>query len=297
MYKFTPDQVIQSYNQDKLTFAEYLDNMQVKIISHTATSLEFDIININCSFANAFRRILIAEIPTLAIHNVTIRKYRGVLAEEIVCHRLGLIPLLVDPTPFEFVSDELNEKNTLTFTLKMQNKGKENITVYSDDIKWKPVGNQEKWLTNVKLGSKIPITKLGPGDMIDFEMNAVKNVGKEHAKWSPVCPASYRLHPLIQIGDFYGEEAERLKKTFCKGVIEIENNKAVVKQERLEKMCMNALRYDEFKDKVLIGKKENHYIFNIETVHIDPLVLLKQSILIFKEKCKQLREEMEEIEE
>ncbi|KAM0676114.1 DNA-directed RNA polymerase core subunit rpc40 [Gurleya vavrai] len=294
MYKLTQDQIISSIIHDNLTFKEYLENMQIKIIKHTPEFLEFDLINVDCSIANALRRIIMSEIPTLAIHNVTIKKYSGALTEEIICHRIGLIPLLVDPSNFQFVEDELNEKNALTFVLKKENNGKEIMTVFSDDIQWKPVGKQSEWVGDVKFRSGVPITKLGKGDFLDFEMSAIKNVGKVHAKWSPVCPVFYKLHPHIEIGDFYGEEAVKIKECFTDGVIEIIDNKAIVVNERIETMSLKALRFDEFKDSVFIGKKYNHFIFNIETVFIDPLLLLKQSILIFKNKCIQLREELEE---
>ncbi|KAM0687148.1 DNA-directed RNA polymerase core subunit rpc40 [Conglomerata obtusa] len=295
MYKLTQDQIIPPIIEDNLTFNELLNNIQIKIIKKTALTLEVDILNIDCSIANAIRRIMISEIPTLAIHNITINKYSGVLPEEIICHRIGLIPLLVDPIPFEFVTDELNEKNTLTFTLKIQNKSKHPLTVYSDDIKWKPVGRQIEWVKECKLKSGIPITKLGSGEFLDFEMNAVKNCGREHAKWSPVCPVSYRLHPHVEIGNFEGEEAIKLKECFSRGVIEIKGNKAFVNNDRNEMMSLKAFRFDEFKDRVFIGKKHNHFIFNIESVFIDPVILLKQSIVILKGKCRQLREEIEDI--
>ncbi len=48
--------------------------------------------------------------------------------------------------------------------------------------------------------------------------------GKDHAKFSPVATASYRLLPDITLlQTIEGEQAERLKNCFSPGVIEIQN--------------------------------------------------------------------------
>lgn len=48
--------------------------------------------------------------------------------------------------------------------------------------------------------------------------------GKDHAKFSPVATASYRLLPEITLTEpVEGEKAERLKRCFSPGVIEVEN--------------------------------------------------------------------------
>lgn len=53
---------------------------------------------------------------------------------------------------------------------------------------------------------------------------SVFRVGKDHAKFSPVATASYRLLPEITIlQPVEGEAAERLKRCFSPGVIELEN--------------------------------------------------------------------------
>jgi len=54
--------------------------------------------NINPSLANALRRTMIADIPTIAIGNIiTDKGNKTVLHEELIAHRLGEIPLLSDP--------------------------------------------------------------------------------------------------------------------------------------------------------------------------------------------------------
>lgn len=52
--------------------------------------------------ANSLRRIMIEEAPTIAIENVFIVNNTGVMSDEALAHRLGLIPLKIDPSLFEY---------------------------------------------------------------------------------------------------------------------------------------------------------------------------------------------------
>ena len=54
-------------------------------------------------------------------------------------------------------------------------------------------------------------------------MFAVKGVGRDHAKFSPVATAFYRLLPDIRLTrDVYDSAAIRLQKCFTPGVMELE---------------------------------------------------------------------------
>jgi DNA-directed RNA polymerase I and III subunit RPAC1 len=67
----------------------------------------------------------------------------------------------------------------------------------------------------------------------------MQGTGRDHAKFSPVSTAFYRLLPSITITKpVLGEAALRLQKCFSPGVIELEegpggSKHAVVKNERL----------------------------------------------------------------
>lgn len=121
------------------------------------------------SFSNAIRRIMISEVPTFAIEDVYIYENSSSMDDEILAHRLGLIPIKGKP---------LLDTEIITFTLEKEGP----CTVYSSDLKSE---NGEVAFKN------IPIVKLGKGQKIKIECEAVPGIGKVHAKWQP-CNAVYK---------------------------------------------------------------------------------------------------------
>jgi len=60
----------------------------------------------------------------------------------------------------------------------------------------------------------IPIVTLAPGQGIKLMAHCRLGIGKDHTKFSPVCTASYRLHPTVEIVERKGLDEEKLVKYF-----------------------------------------------------------------------------------
>lgn len=63
------------------------------------------------------------------------------------------------------------------------------FSVYSSQIKWHPIGNQATVHKEADIGSvhcDVLISKMRPGHELDLNLIAVKGIGKDHAKFSPV---------------------------------------------------------------------------------------------------------------
>ena len=67
--------------------------MKINIVKRSDLELEFDIIGITPALANAYRRLMLSEVPSMAIEKVYIYNNTSIIQDEILEHRMGLIPL------------------------------------------------------------------------------------------------------------------------------------------------------------------------------------------------------------
>lgn len=258
-----PEHNSTNYEEEFFSLESFKNLTSIEIKSCTEEELVFNFIGIDAPLINALRRILISEIPTIAIENCIFYQNTSIMPDEVLAHRLGLIPIQADANYFNYKNEneDYNEYNNLVFKLHVICKN-EPIDVMSSDIKWIPQSNQKNRLTNIKLvHDDIIITKLSPGQEIEIELIAVKGIGKTHAKWSPVCTAYYRLIPSIEIKQtIKGEKAEAIKKICPMGVFDIEDTgKLFVSNSNKCTMCRECLRSEVSKDDIILSKLRNSY--------------------------------------
>lgn len=175
--------------------------------------------------------------------------------------------------------------------------------VYSRDLEWVPQGNQEERFGSIRpVSEDILIAKLRPGQSIALEAHCRKGVGKDHAKFSPVATASYRLMPHIEFKQpVEGKDAQKLAQCPT-GVFDIEDlggvPTAVVKDARACTMCRNCIREPGWDEKLQLGRKSDHFIFSVESVGmIKPEELLPEALNVLVEKCNLALEAFNEADE
>ena len=320
--------------------------MIVKFHYNDPLDCSFSFIHLDASLANALRRILIAEVPTLAIEKVYVSNNTSIIADEVLSARLGLIPLKGALDGLNFLTwrqkgdpenDEEEEGamdyNTIVLKLQIQctrneaadknendpKKKYNNAHVYASDLKFLPQGRQEQFFHGEgavrAVNPDILIAKLRPGHEIDMELHCVKGRGMDHAKFSPVATASYRLLPKIDIlKPITGDDAREFQECFPKGVIGLERvtahdikqqgseyeglegyEKAVVKDAFRDTVSRECLRHDKFKNKVKLGRVQDHFIFSVEsTGQFNSDLLVLESIKILKIKAMRLRRALNE---
>lgn len=87
---------------EKWNFKKFAKKFRIVIVRMDNFEMEFDLIGIQPAFANAFRRLMLSEVPSMAIEKVMIRNNTSIIQDEVLAHRLGLIPLKADPRLFEY---------------------------------------------------------------------------------------------------------------------------------------------------------------------------------------------------
>lgn len=321
----------------------FRDGFNVDFHQNDPFHASFSLTGLDASLANAFRRILLAEIPTLAIENVYIENNTSVIQDEVLAHRLGLIPFKGGR---EGLHDFLKwykkpegkdqyagcfDWNTVSLTLNVtctvnkdaapgENdplKAYHNAHVYARDIVFEPTGDQAKYFCGedaiAPVNPDILIAKLRPNQTINLDMHMHKGIGADHAKFSPVATASYRLMPTIDIiRPIVGADAEKFAGCFPEGVIGLEkvskeeagqagsgyegyagDFKAVVKDPKRDTVSRECLRHPEFEGKVKLGRRRDHFIFSIEsTGQWDSDELFLESVKHLKLKCKKLEQQV-----
>ncbi|KAF7815994.1 DNA-directed RNA polymerases I and III subunit RPAC1 [Senna tora] len=307
----------------------FRQNFKVQVNRLTEDDIEFDMIGIDPALANAFRRILIAEVPTMAIERIYMANNTSVIQDEVLSHRLGLIPIGADPRLFEYpenAGNEKNEKNTIVFKLHVRcERQQPRITVKSNELKWLPNGSElpsedikpnssskPKTFTSFSCSQDslpefsgnpiaprnldIILAKLGPGQEIELEAHAVKGIGRTHAKWSPVATAWYRMLPeVVLLKEVEDELAEELKNKCPVGVFDIEDigkgrKRATVARPRSCTLCRECIRGGkEWEDRVALRRVKDHFIFTVESTGALPPEVL------FTEAVKILEEKCERV--
>ncbi|XP_029376999.1 DNA-directed RNA polymerases I and III subunit RPAC1 isoform X2 [Echeneis naucrates] len=307
---------------DTWNMEKFQKNFRIDMVHLDERSMEFDMVGIDAALANAFRRILLAEVPTMAIEKVFIYNNTSIVQDEVLAHRLGLIPIKADPRLFEYkntAAEGGSEIDTIQMQLKIKcsrnpTASKDssdprelylNHIVYSRDIKWIPIGNQADVFADSSIGpvhDDILIAQLRPGQELDIIMHCVKGIGKDHAKFSPVATASYRLLPEISLLETVeGEKAHRLKRCFSRGVIDLEdvNGKTVAKvvNSRLDTCSREVLRHDDLKNVVKLGRVRDHFIFTVDSTGVlPPDVLFAEAIKVLMAKCRRFLNEQDSSE-
>lgn len=174
------------------------NKFNIKINDSKDYLISFSISNIDVSVANAMRRILISEIPSMAIETVEILDNNTPLIDEYLVHRLGQIPLITnDIDSFNFKKDcsciVRCENCSFEFSLDVQNTTDDIIDIFSSNLI--PQNNiNNKTVNPVQYSfhnEGILIAKIAPGQKIKFNAFCSKGTGSEHAKFSCVCPATY----------------------------------------------------------------------------------------------------------
>lgn len=247
--------------------------MEIKILSQTKDSFNFELSDVNESEANTLRRSLIAETPTMAIEEVEFLKNDSALYDEILANRLGLIPLVTDLKSYN-IPEKCSCKGKgclkcqINITLETVGPG----IVYSSEFVCKD--------NKIKAAfDKMPLVSLLDKQELKFIAIARLGFGKAHIKHSP-CAVFFSNKPKLKINNNSKKLAEFKdkypKEAFKDGKL---NEEKLLKDnlyDACEGVCDDILKVEYEKDK---------FIFNLESFgQLNPKEMLEAAVNSFNSK-------------
>lgn len=244
--------------------------MDIEIIEMTDMKAKFILKSSSPAIANALRRTLLMDLPKMAIDKVEFhlgpimvdgKEYESItpLFDEIIAHRLGMVPVPTDLTLFTPQKDcvcggEGCPSCTIMYSLNRIGP----CTVLSGDLL--PLGD-----ATLKVKDEfIPIVELADGQAVLIYAIATMGTAKQHVKWQAAFGAGYRYMPTVTVKGSCGEDCAKVVSMCPKDVFDLENGKLVVSRPRDCIMCMTCTEITEPGTIVVEGDEKN-IIFTFET--------------------------------
>lgn len=309
---------------------------KVEILERTPHELKFILSDTDVSMANTVRRIMIAEVPTLAIDLVEFHENTTVLNDEYIAHRLGLIPLRfgdlkgIDPSEPNF----LNHRDCLCYNYcdrcSVEFQLEANYTVHGDEDVLAPLTVTSKDLISQHdqvapahflydeqdqaQDEGISIVKMGPGQKLKFKAIARLGIAKEHAKWSPAAVVTYRFWPDIylnqeQLATLTLDQKQELVDCCSDQILELDE---VTGELRAVENAWDVCTYTEDlaytqaamkkraedDDFVRVTQSTDRFVFTIEsTGALDADEILLSALKVLKNRLQYLAQELDNLKD
>jgi len=227
------------------------------------------------SYVNAIRRLALSEVPVLAIDDVVILDNTSAVYDEVVSHRLGLVPLNTPPDKYPLPEDcdcgspSGCSKCRVMMVLDAV-AGDEARTVFSGEL----VSPEDP---DVKPSSAtVPIVKLAPGQRLKIEAYARMGRGWEHAKWQASNISVLKPYPQVIIKKTRaGQDAAGIEAVCPVSILKLKSGNLHVTEETKCILCMECVK--QYPELIEVKEKEGSFFLEIETAGAMPA-----SIVLFK---------------
>ena len=218
----------------------------------------------NVTVANTIRRAILSLTPSVAFRTEPIERSDVVISvnttplpNEMIAHRIGMLPICADPVSF---NPELYE-----FRLDVENKGTESLDVRASHIEvWKKdptkpleeavrIPTADFFPPDPVTGDTVLLTRLqpqwnpvAPNQRLAFKAKAAVSNGTENSRWSPVAACAYGY-----TRDPSPEKELAVKKTWLQSVKKIHVTEGM-SRDAIAALGDKAVKWEEMEG----GKRE-----------------------------------------
>ncbi len=258
--------------------------MDVKVVKKKG-AYTFVVEGITPAFANSLRRLMMGEVPTLAVEHADFHENTSVLFDEMIAHRLGMIPLRFDAGTMNFRADCTCEGagcQLCQTVFALEKTGPCMVT--SGDLK---SSNKDVQPTN----PDFPIVELMAHQRLKLDAFTCLGRGKDHAKYQAAI-ASYQYYPsLVVEGEV--ESAKKVLDTFPEGMLKAEGKKLSLTDPLTASLDPV---YNDGKVKVWVDGDPTTLIFRVESIcgrEVEDIILTAAKVL--QEKAEEFKKAVGEL--
>ena len=248
--------------------------MQIEIIEMEDDKCKFILKNSSPAMANALRRTMLQDIPKMAIDKVEFhlgpissdegKEYESMTAlfDEVIAHRLGMIPVPTDYELFTFQNQckcggEGCPSCTIMYSLNKTGPG----TVLSGDLI--PLGDEK-----LKVKDEfIPIVELTDSQAVLIYATAVMGTARQHVKWQAAFGVGYSYLPVIEItaAKATDPDVQKITELCPRHVFEIKSGKLVVADAKKCSLCKACMEDPIPKGAIKVHGDDHNFLFKFET--------------------------------
>jgi len=263
------------------------NSVEIKVLEKNEKNMRLLIRGVDVPYVNALRRLIVSEVPCMAVDEVVMLENSSIIQDETIAHRLGLIPLKTDLDGYNLPEDCPCKSefgcNLCRVTLTLDAQAKEGTRpVYSGELI-----SENKDV--IPVSDKIPIAKLAKEQELRLEAYARLGKGKNHAKWQPVSLCSYKYYPRITISSKHCDACGKCVEICPRKVLAKAENKIEVRDLMACTLCKDCVQACPEDPKALeISWEENAFIFNVEsTGALPPERTVIEAVKILEKQLKE----------
>ncbi len=238
------------------------------------------------AYINTLRRYMASRVPTMAIDSVEFKSNNSILYDEMVAHRLGLLPLTTDLETYRLPKEEWIEPTgdprvEVQLSLKVPKVKSETV------VRAKDLSTKDKKI--VPVYPDMPIVKLMEGQDIELVATARLGIGEGHAKWSPG-HVWYRHFPHIAIKK-QPKDPKALVERFP-GVFEVKGGKLALTKDAAYRMP----DMDIADDGIEVSFADDDYILTVESWgQLTPKEIVNQAFSAYDDQLDEFAKLVKEI--